>query len=131
MADGLPELDRQLARLRAMGTLAERSAPAVALAVEEDVLDHVRRGVAPDGTAWPPTLDGHLPLQGVEKNLTVRAVGTTIVATLEGEHARHSIGAVRGGKKRQILPTRGMPDSMTRAVRSVVDEEFRRTMETP
>lgn len=128
MADGLPELDRWIERLREMGSLAERSAPAVARAVEADILEHVSRGVGPDGAPWPPTADGHLPLQGVAKDLRVRAVGTTVVATLEGVHARHHLGAVRGGKKRPILPTRRMPDSMTRAVRRVVEDEFRREL---
>lgn len=128
MADRLPELDRWIVRLRELGTLAQRAAPAVARAVEADILDHVRRGVGPDGTPWPATADGHLPLQGVAKDLRVRAIGTSVVATLEGVHARHHLGAVRGGVKRPILPTRRMPDSMTRAVRGVVEAEIRRAI---
>lgn len=129
MADGMAELERELARLRKLEELPKTLAPRVAAAVRRDVLEHVRRGESPDGRPWPPTLDGHLPLQGAGEALDVRAAGDKVVATLVGPEARHHLGQVRGGKARPILPTNAMPSSMTRAVRAVADAAFLETME--
>lgn len=128
MADGLAKLDAWMARLRELRTLPQRVAGDVAVALERELLANVARGVGPDGAPWPPTVDGHVPLQGASRGLTVRAIGTTIVARLVGVHARHHRGAVRGGKKRPILPTGSMPEPVGAAIHEVTRAEFRRTM---
>jgi hypothetical protein len=129
MADGFAELDAQIARLRSLPHLARDSAPAVARAVEAEIVRQIGRGVGPDGKAWAPTEDGNRPLQNAAKALTVRALGTTIICRLDGPEARHHLGFVRGGKVRQILPTGKIPDPMTRAIRSVVERKFLEHME--
>jgi hypothetical protein len=103
--------------------------PAVAKAMRADVLDRSRRGVGPDGKLWAPTAEGELPLQGVARDLSVSVVGTTAVLTLEGVHARHSLGRVRGGIARPVLPTKAVPASMERAVRAVITKELGRVLE--
>ena len=119
---------QQIARLRSLPTLVNRAAPAVARAVAVEIVAQTKRGVGPDGKTWEPTEDGHTPLQHVEKDLSVRAVGTVVVARLDGVHARHDVGAVRGGKRRQILPSGALTEPISRAIDNVVTDEFKRTM---
>lgn len=128
MADGHAALERHIRRLRELDKLGERAAPAVAKALERELVANVRAGVGPDGTPWPATEDGHKPLQGASKALSVRAVGTVVVARLTGIHARHHLGAVRGGVRRPILPTKTIPEPVTKAIASVLEDEFKRTM---
>lgn len=125
MADGVAELDAIIARVRECGRLPERIAPKVSIALEREIVGNVRAGRAPDGKPWPPTLDGHTPLQGAPAELDVRVEGKTrIVAVLTGNSARHHLGWGKGGVRRAILPTATLPDPMTRAVRRVAEVEF-------
>ena len=128
MASGHAELAAHLQRLRALPTLAERAAPEVAEALEEEMARQISRGEGPSGEKWKRTQQGELPLQGAAANLRIRPIGTTVVMRLEGHHARHHLGAVKGKVIRRILPTGGIPDPMTKAIKTVVTREFRRTM---
>jgi len=130
LADGFAALDRQIRRIRELGQLAEESAPAVAAAVKKEVTAQIARGVGPDGKPWKPTKSGEKPLQNAGKALTVRAVGPVVVLRLTGYHARHHLGAVKGGVRRPILPTRRIPDPVTRAIKTVVTRQFRKVMES-
>ncbi len=126
MADAYKEIARQLAILRELGSLATSVAPLVAREVRKDILEHVKDGVDPEGKPWKKTKDGHTPLQNTDENLRVRVFGSRVVATLEGRHARHHLGAVSGRVQRKILPTRSIPDTMARAIKRVADAEFRK-----
>lgn len=128
MPDGSTVMRQQIARLRMLPTLVNRAAQPVARAVEREIVAQTKRGVGPDGKAWEKTEDGHTPLQHVEKDLSVRAVGTVVVARLDDVYARHDVGAVRGGKRRQILPTGALTEPISRAIASVIEDEFHRTM---
>ncbi len=128
MPDGSIAMRAQIARLRQLPTLVNRAAPLVARAVEREIVSATKRGVGPDGKAWEKTVDGHVPLQHVEKDLSVRAVKTVVVARLDDVYARHDVGAVKGGKRRQILPSGALTEPISRAIASVVEDEFRRTM---
>jgi hypothetical protein len=128
VADGRQVLARKIAQLRELGGMVERAAPAVATVLEQELLAQVARQEGPDGTKWKPTEAGTPALQGTAKSLTVRAVGTVVVARLTGRHARHHLGAVRGKVKRPILPSGKIPAPATKAIERVVTAEFRRTM---
>ena len=128
MASGHAQLAAHLQRLRELKTLGKRAAPEVSRALEGEMRSQIASGVGPDGTPWKLTEDGKVPLQGAMKNLRIRPVGTTVVMQLKGRHARHHLGAVKGGKIRRIIPTGAVPDPMTKAIRVVVTDEFRRTM---
>jgi hypothetical protein len=128
VANSHAALDAHIRKLRALGQLSARAAPKVATALEHELLANVERGVGPDGKPWPPTEDGHLPLQGAGDSLSVRAVGTVVVARLTGIHAMHHRGAVRGGVRRPILPSGKIPEPVAKAIDRVVDEEFKRIM---
>jgi hypothetical protein len=128
MAEGHAALDAHIRRLRELDKLGERAAPKVAKALERELEANIRAGVGPDGTPWPATEDGHTPLQGAVSSLSVRAIGSVVVARISGIHARHHIGNVRGGVRRPILPSKRIPEPVTRAIAAVLDEEFARTM---
>ena len=128
MADGLSTLDSMIARLRALPDLPREAAPEVADVVHAELTANIAAGVDPNGTAWPLTQEGERPLQDAGRDLTVRAVGEAIVARLRGVFARHHYGRVRGGVKRQILPTSKLPGTMAVAIERVYGRAFQRVM---
>lgn len=128
MADGRAQLRAQVARLRALESLPRRAAPLVARELEEELRGQIAKGVGPDGTPWELTKDGRRALPNAGRDLRVSAVGDVVVASLTGHIARHHLGAVRGGVRRQILPTNALPNAMARAIAAVVEHEFARTM---
>lgn len=125
MADAIAEIDARIAQLEQLSEMPAAIGPKVAVALEREILGNVARGVGPDGKPWAPTADGHKPLQGVASSLTVRADGPLVVAHLEGVHARHHTGHVRGGVARPILPSSASP-SLVRAIEGVAAAEFER-----
>lgn len=128
MTDGMSALDRQIARLRELGRLVPVSTPVVASAVKDELAAQLRRGEAPDGRPWAKTAEGRDALPNAARDLSVRPVGTTIVCRIDGVHARHHFGHVRGGIKRQILPSGKIPDPVVVAIDKVITREFRKTM---
>lgn len=123
-----PAFDLALARLRALPGMLARAAAEIAPELRAEITRNVAAQLGPDGKAWPDTADGRPALRGVGAALDVRAEGTTIVATLDGHHARHHFGWVRGGKRRPVLPSRALPAPFVRAVETVLAREFARTM---
>lgn len=122
-------LDAHIARIRELAKLGERSAPTVAQALERELAAQIDAGTGPDGKPWQPTRAGTSPLRGAAKAVRVRAIGSVVLATVEGHHALHHQGRARGGVRRQILPTGGaIPPTVERAVERAVTAEFRRTM---
>lgn len=121
-------LDAHIARIRQLEQLGARAAPEVAQAVEREIGTQIVAGTGPDGKAWPKTQAGTAPLRGAARALRVRAISSVVVATIEGHHALHHQGRARGGVRRQILPTKGIPQTVERAITKVVTGEFRRTM---
>jgi hypothetical protein len=90
--------------------------------LREDIEENIELGIGPDGTAWQPTKEGKQPLQNAAKTLSVVASGNTVVATLRGPEALHHLGAVKGHIRRQILPTRAIPDSAVKALENAYYE---------
>lgn len=128
MSSGHEVLHDMKRRLRELGDIAEDVAPEVAEAVHDELTKQIRRGVGPDGRAWKLTRDGRQALRNADKALDVRAVGSVILTRLGGPEARHHLGAVRGKVRRPILPTRRIPNPMTRAIRRVVERKFEHVM---
>lgn len=104
------------------------AAPKVAQALDTDLRAHIAAGQAPDGTPWPKTAEGAMALRGAGKALTVRVLGTRILAKLTGPEALHDRGQVRGKVRRQILPSSRLPDGITRAIRQINDQAFKKVM---
>lgn len=125
MADGRAALAAQIARLRALPkAMTQDAAPAVAVELERELVAQIGRAEGPDGKPWPLTKGGGRALQGAARDLTVRAIGDVVLARLDGVHARHHLGAVRGAVRRPILPSGRLPDPMTRAVKHVLEQRF-------
>lgn len=128
MADGRAALDAHIRRIRELPGLVDRAAPEVARAVERELQLQIRRGETPSGRSWKLRADGGAALVNAGKALTVRVVGKVVLVRLEGPEARHHLGAVRGGVRRQILPTASIPEDMAEAIGDAFTREFRRTM---
>lgn len=127
MADGTAALNEQIRRLRSLEGMVERAAPGIARAVRDDITSHVASGEAPDGAKWKPKADGSAPLKNAASAVRAEARGTVIVTSVEGHHALHHLGRARGGVRRQIIPTRGIPDPMVRAIGAALSTEFSAT----
>lgn len=126
MADGFAKLDSMIARLSTLGPQTVRAAaPKVAKVLERELVAQIGRGQGPDGKAWAPTKDGRTALRNAASALSVNAVGNAVVARLEGPEALHHKGAVRGGVRRQILPTTKLSGPAAVAVREVIAAELR------
>lgn len=116
-------------RLQALEGMTERAAPDVAEALRQEILSTAGAQQGPRGTPWTPGKAGQPVLRNVDSHLSVRALGDTIVAKLTGHYARHHLGAVRGKIQRKIIPTRGLPDAVGKAIQRVIAGEFKRTMQ--
>jgi hypothetical protein len=123
------KLQDRINRLRTLPGLVDRVVPGAARAVDQEIRKQIKSGVGPDGKPWKLTEDGRVPLRNAGAALTTATNGKVVVASLEGVESRHHLGAVRGGVKRQILPTQGkLPEPMSKAIAEVCDREFERTM---
>jgi hypothetical protein len=122
------ELEDWIERVESLGKLAAGIAPEIAVELDRELRANIAAGRGPDGIAWPPTKDGKPALRGAGKALTVRAVGKVVLATLTGPEARHHLGAVRGGVRRQILPTTTLPAPMVAAIQRFWTQRAAATM---
>lgn len=121
----MDELDRQIARLNELSTShLIRSVPKVAKATRELTDKQVASGVSPSGLPWRKTKKGEQALQGASAHIDISVVGTVIVVAVEGHHARHHLGAVKGKIQRRLIPTETIPTPLSNAIRQVVNAEF-------
>jgi hypothetical protein len=121
MSDAKEALQAWVEKIRSLedtSGFAEVAAPILQADIETSI--EANRG--PDGKRWELTKAGYLPLKNAAKALTVVATANTIVATLKGPEALHHLGAARGHVKRQILPTRAIPDSAVRSLEAAWHE---------
>lgn len=129
MADGHTILRQQIARLRELPeALTSGVTTEVAREVKRELVEQIARGVGPDGKAWKPTQAGEQALPDAARDITVDARGSVVVVTLDGVHARHHYGAVRGKVRRPILPLRTLPGAFSRAIEAVIARRFTKTM---
>lgn len=127
MGDALQDIDRKIAQLRQVSGLARDVAPDIARVVELELRANIARGVAPDGTPWPLTEDGRVPLRNAAQAVSVRASGDQIVVTLGGVESRHHLGAVRGGIARPLIPST-LPPALAEKVDAVIMRAFAQAM---
>ena len=117
---GEADLLGMIDKLSAMTALNDELPGEVATALKLELEGQIARGEGPDGTPWEKTKDGKVPLQNAAKALTVTASGRAVIAELKGPEALHHLGAAKGKIKRQILPTRAMPDKFVAALKTAV-----------
>lgn len=129
MSSGNAALRQMLGKLQELERFPERVAPKVAKVVERELRVQLRRGDGPDGKQWRQTKDGRRPLRNAGDAVRVRVEGDVVVVQIDGHHARHHLGAVRGAVRRPIIPTRRIPNVVTRSIKKVLDAEFSDLME--
>lgn len=119
------QLQDWIERLRTLPTaLVVKSAPDVATRVDGILRANIAAGRGPDGEAWPLTKDGKRALQNAGEAMTTTVDGTVILIRLVGPEALHNYGRVSGSVKRQILPSRKLPQPVNVAIRAVLGQHF-------
>jgi hypothetical protein len=114
-------LTKQIATLRALPQrLRDEAIPEVAKTFEAEMRGNITAGRAPDGTPWQKTAEGEQPLKNAGKALTVKVIGTVVLARITGPEALHHLGQAAGKIRRQILPTKNIPDTMTAAIKTAL-----------
>lgn len=124
MSAATDALGNMIASLRSMETLVADAMPAITKAVRADQERTIRAGTTAYGQQWQPTKTGERPLRNATKALTVMSVNKTVYITLDGPEARHHKGRVKGGRKRAIIPERGLPSAMADSIRAVLQRAF-------
>lgn len=131
MADrGFRVLNDQIARLRIVAKLPEEALPKVASAIGKQIDKQIHAGTDPYGKPWAPRkADGSKPLQDVGKHIRVGIVGRTMIVRLMTRHAvLHHFGNARGRVKRQIIPSKTLPDTWAVIIEREVEKQFAKTM---
>lgn len=117
------ELNRMIAALEAIKHTPEQIA-----AIVRDELDaHLRATIAAQTTAygepWEPSKYGGPMLMNAAAAITYTINGRKLRVRLTGIEAKHHFGAVRGGRKRPIIPNRPyLPDAVYRRVIARIQE---------
>lgn len=128
MADPLHAIRKMRRKVLELGETPEAIAPKVADAAKSELASQIAAGRDPSGKSWKRRQDGRKALANAADAIEATAVGDVVVLRIEGHHARHHLGAVRGKVRRQILPTGGVPAPMVRALQAVAEEHFDKTM---
>lgn len=127
MSLGDQKLEAMIAKIRSLPQLAKEAAPEVARALRGDLEEQINKGTDPEGKPWKLTQEGEKPLKNAAKALRVTHLGSRVIFALEGVEARHSLGRVKGGERRQILPET-LPASWSETIQEVVSDAFDRHM---
>lgn len=120
-------IGEMIRRLRAVAKVPVDLAPKVARVARTELAISASRGLDPQGRPWIKKKDGGTPLKAAGDAIKATSVRNTVLLEVSGHHARHHLGAVRGGKRgslrRPILPTTKTPPAMIRAVTTVIIRE--------
>lgn len=118
----LSGLDALIAKVRRAKDFVASAAPAAAEAMQAALRATASAGTSPDGTAWPQRKkDGGNALPDAADAITVRAVGTVLVARIAFPYSIHNNGKGHA-PQRQILPSGEMPTSVAEAIKqSLID----------
>lgn len=128
---GFDDIDRMVAKCRAIGEIASTTAKIAAPLVAAAVKETVSGGADPtDGSAWKPKKDGGgKPLANAASAIAVKTLGSVIQLILTGHNVFHHYGA-RGGAlpKRRILPDSGagIPKKLADILQAAAAKEFKR-----
>lgn len=123
--NGAAALRAQIELLESLpARLLAEAPPLVAVELEKEIRANIAAGRDPDGAPWAKTQAGAVPLRNAGKALTVKAMGSVVLAKLVGPEARHHLGTAAGKIRRQILPTKRVPRSMTLAIKRVLAKKF-------
>lgn len=122
-------LNEQIRKLNQLSNgFPEKVAPLVGAAGKEELKKQASAQEGPTGKAWEPSEEGKDVLVNSGNKVRVTVEGTSVTFSIRSPEARHNIGAVKGGKKREILPNARIPQKMTKAITNVVTGEFQAVM---
>jgi hypothetical protein len=114
-------LDQLVNDLRGAGDDLPRIARELVPVLEEQAREAIASRASMSGEKWPATKDGHAPLQGAMKSITVKAIGDTIFIRMSGYEVWHQYGTKRT-PKRAIIPSAGLNAKVGNAIRfGIVD----------
>lgn len=133
MADGneaaFESLDSYIERLRSLPKgIVRESAPAIAKEAHSEIEQNIALQRDPDGEHWLPGKGGRNVLTGAAQAVNSRAIGDTIIISVEGPEAKHHKGTANGGIKRGIIPTRKIPKPLVDAIKRIMGAAFQRIM---
>lgn len=127
------DLQAMIDKTAELPELPERAAPAAAEAIYETTAKTVERGTTPYGQPWPLVRSGPRKGQKALRNamqaVFVTAVGAKIFVRVRGIERRHSIGAVKGRVKRQIIPGKKIPNDMAQDIQAALARTYSQIME--
>ena len=126
MSAATEALAAMIASVQRMETLVADSMPELAKAVQTELERTIAAGTTAYNQPWKPTQSGEPALVHAADALRVMPSGKTIYVTLGGVEARHHFGNVKGKVKREILPVRGLPSSMAKALQAVLERNFQK-----
>ncbi len=116
----LSGLDALIAKLRRSRDFVRQAAPAAAAAMQDALRATAAAGTTPDGAAWEPRKkDGARALAKAASAITVRAVGTVLLAKLPFPYSMHDAGHGHA-PKRQILPSGSPPAAVLEAIKGAL-----------
>lgn len=122
-------MDAQIRKLNQLANgFPERVAPLVGAAGKEELKKQATAQEGPDGKPWEKSEEGKDVLVNSGNKVRVTIEGTSVTFSIRSPEARHHIGAVKGGKRREILPNARIPQKMTKAITKVVTGEFQAVM---
>lgn len=118
MSVDLAALDALITKLRTARSFLQRAAPVAAQAMLGALQATADAGTTPRGQSWPARAkDGGRALAKASAAITVRAVGTFLLARLAFPETIHNAGTTRI-PRRQILPSGEMPPAVAEALKN-------------
>lgn len=124
MSAATEALQSMIDSVNKLETLVADSMPALSKAVRTEVERTIAAGTTAYGEQWEATKKGERPLRKAAAAVVVMSVNKTLYITLSGPEARHHLGRVKGGRKRGIIPERGLPSTMADSMRAVLQRAF-------
>lgn len=122
----LSSLDGLIRKLRQARGFLVKAAPAAAAAMQGALRATAAAGTAPDGSPWAPRKrDGGRALAGAASAITVRPVGTVLLAKLRFPEVIHDAGNPPILPRRQIIPHGALPETVMQAIKDALIEAWR------
>jgi hypothetical protein len=116
----LIDIDLMIARIEAIGQI--EVAPIIANAMHAHVTETANAGTDAYGKAWPRTQHGAQALQQASKHLVASSTPKLASISIQGStdraiEGRHHFGNVKGGLRREIVPTRLIPIKLANLIK--------------